>query len=271
MTGEKEIQVTLQPLGVAAPALKASTFAAEVVGTSLRALDTDPCIQPESWGGDFGYRFQNHGLSPDERRREFKNWVLARGFQDLTRGVRETLEKAYLYISVWQEHAGQAVSVKILHETMNRAERIARFKKFPELLEKVNESLQEPLAFEAEFLTLQKLRNCLEHRGGCISDSDIEEGENSLLLSFPRMMLFYYRQGEECELKVGEIIDTWAPENAALRAEVQILGRLATRRREFKLGDRVVIDERDFFEIAMACHFFASDLAGKLPGVQRTT
>lgn len=269
MTGERQIQVTLQPKGVAAPALKASTFAAEVVGTSLRALDADPCVQPESWGGDFGYRFQDHWLSPDERRREFKNWILARGFQDLTRGVRETLEEAYLYISVWREHGGQTINFKYLQDTMDQAKRSARFKKFPELLGKVNECLQEPLAFEAEFMSLQKLRNCLEHRGGCISESDIDDGEKSLMLSFPRMMLFYNRQGEECELKVGEIIDTWAPENSALTGEVQVLARLATRQRHYELGDRVVIDEKDFFEIAMACHFFASDLAAKLPGVQR--
>jgi hypothetical protein len=38
-----------------------------------------------------------------------------------------------------------------------------------------------------------------------------------------------------------------------------------TRSREYALNEPVIITQRDFYEIAMACFIFASDLAQKLP------
>jgi hypothetical protein len=41
--------------------------------------------------------------------------------------------------------------------------------------------------------------------------------------------------------------------------------RRVTRSRDYALDEPVVIEANDFFEIAMACHLFASDVATKLP------
>jgi hypothetical protein len=41
--------------------------------------------------------------------------------------------------------------------------------------------------------------------------------------------------------------------------------RRVTRLREYVVRDAVQITGQDFFEIALACHMFAGDVASKLP------
>ncbi len=238
----------------------------EAVGTSLRALDHDPCCEAESWGGYFGYKIRGLTLDPDERRVEFKNWVIAKGFQDLARGVREGLEEAYWFISVVPLANGEKIQVSEFQDRYAKARKRAKTLSFPALLEAVNEGLCSPLNFIREFASLQAVRNCLEHRGGRVGERDIDPDTETLTLSFPRLKLFYLRGDDEVELVPGEAIDTHDPENEALGEGVPILMKRVTASREYKLNEAVQIGEREFFEIAMACHFLASEIAQKLPG-----
>lgn len=64
----------------------------------------------------------------------------------------------------------------------------------------------------------------------------------------------------------GEAFDTHQI-NSDLSAVRQIYIKRVVQERVYNLFDAVVIDARDFFEIALACQMFASDLATKLPGV----
>lgn len=48
--------------------------------------------------------------------------------------------------------------------------------------------------------------------------------------------------------------------------EITVLLNRVTRSREYALGEPVVISADDFVEIASACHFFAEEIASKLPG-----
>jgi hypothetical protein len=48
--------------------------------------------------------------------------------------------------------------------------------------------LTTPLAFGAEFLSIQKVRNCLEHRGGVVGTQDADI-DGILRLSFPRFKI----------------------------------------------------------------------------------
>jgi len=92
------LEIRLDPNGVAAVAQATVTLAAHVVGTLLRALERDDLSAPEMQAGHFGYQFSGLEMEPSERREAFKNWVLSKGFQDLARGVRTTLEEAVLYL-----------------------------------------------------------------------------------------------------------------------------------------------------------------------------
>lgn len=266
MADPQQIVITLNPNGVSAPVQRVVIIASEVVAIALRALAKDDLSQPDMQGGMFGYRFGGLEWDEVERRQTFENWILSKGFQDLARGIRETLEEAALYLEIFSFNSGPTTAGYI-DERISKARRKASKLSFPDLLQSVNKKLKEPINFEAEFLSLQKVRNCLEHRGGRVGPSDIDQLTGSMILSFPRIRLFYVRGEEEIELAVGEAIDTQSPENPIKDADgqVNILLNRVTRSREYKLGEPVVILASDFYEIAMACNIFAADLASKLP------
>ena len=265
MSDLRTLHITLQPDGVATPAQKVVVLASQVVGTSLRALDADDCTEPSAWGGTFGYQFTGLGLSPDERREVFKNWILAKGFQDLARGIRETLEEALFFLAMLQRPSGVVTTIAEIEGGMAKIRSAASKLTFPALMEQVNRGLTEPMAFDAEFRSLQNVRNCLEHRGGRVGTKDVDPVTGILTLSFPRLRTFYMRGDEEVELLPGETIDTHAPDNPFGKEEVTVYLRRVTRTRDYALDEPVVIAAIDFFEIAMACHLFAADLASKLP------
>ena len=266
VSGSQTLQITLQADGVAAPAHRVVVMASQVVGTCLRALDRDDCVEPLSWGGTFGYQFKGLDLAPEERRESFKNWVLAKGFQDLARGVRETLEEALFFIRMLGRPSGVMTTLAAVEADVSAIRSSASKLTFPVLMEQVNAGLREPMAFDLEFRSLQNVRNCLEHRGGRVAPKDIDPTTGTLTLSFPRLKIFFMRGDEEIELAPGEVIDTHAPDNPfAGDKEVSFHLRRVTRSREYALNEPVVIGALDFYEIALACHLFASDLASKLP------
>jgi hypothetical protein len=126
-------------------------------------------------------------------------------------------------------------------------------------MEAVNRRLSEPLHFEKQFLSFQKVRNCLEHRDGLVTREDVEKDGDALVLSLPRLMIFYTKAGKEIEVRAGKIIEG---ENGQ-GAHVSL--RMTTDSREFKVGERIVFSADEFEEIGMGCCAFANDLSKKLP------
>lgn len=265
MSEPNALYIKLHPNGVAAPAQRAVIVASQVVGICLRALANDDLSPPEMRGGFIGYKFDGLEMSDDERRETYQNWLLSKGFQDLARGVRETLEEAVFYLAMIKREPGLTTLGEIEAE-MAEIRANAGKPRFPALLEEVNAGLTEPMAFDAEFLSLQKVRNCLEHRGGRVGPPDVDAATGTMTLSFPRLRMFYRRGEEEIEWSPGEVIDTRSPDNPFGKGEgVPLYMNRVTRSREYGLGEPVVITASDFYEIAMACQLFASDVAAKLP------
>lgn len=248
------IVVTLDRKSVAAPAQRVVMIASQVVGTCLQALANDDLSPPKLEGGFMNYRFSGLEMSVEESRETYQNWILSKGFQDLARGVRETLEEALFYIAMGKLEFRRATLEKLRGEMAEIRANAAKLL-FPKLIEAVNSGLSEPTAFEAEFLSLQRVRNCLEHRGGRVGVRDVDSAGGAMTLSFPRLGVFYRQGDEEMELALGSVSE-----------EISVYVKRVTRSREYALGDPVVISVADFAEIAMACHFFAEEIASKLPG-----
>ncbi|WP_442579606.1 hypothetical protein ACSBOB_29650 [Mesorhizobium sp. ASY16-5R] len=211
-----------------------------------------------------GYRFDPIPGSADEITNTLQNWVLGKGFQDLTRGIRETLEEAMLYLDVFRWGGGKTTMAA--YEAMVASHRAnAQKLNFPVLLAEVNKGLTQPMTFAEEFSSLQKARNCLEHRTGVVGPKDVDPVTGMLTLSFPRIRVFYKRGGEEVELALGEILDTHEVDDETAATGTSLyLGR-ATRLRQYALGEKLLVSPPDFYEISMACHLFAVDVASKLP------
>jgi hypothetical protein len=190
----------------------------------------------------------------------YENWLFSKGFQDLARGVRASLEEAALYLRFISNPPKQLSTSSTLEDLLDAMRKPATRLPFPQLLADVNSQLTSPLEFEREFLSIQKVRNCLEHRDGVVRKQDLDDLKNELTLRFPRMKLFYMRGEEEIELAQDERVD-----DRSGQASVQILRRLVTRSKMYHLGDRVTFTGTEFSEIAMACAFFGQQLSASVP------
>jgi hypothetical protein len=260
-----QLHVRLDPNGVAAPAQRAALIASDVVAACLGAVAEGELSKPEMPDQFISYQFNGPDITSDERRVLYQNWLLAKGFHDLARGIRETLEEAVLYLTLVVRKSGPTTLSGFEQEIASTRKRASKLK-FPQLLDKVNAGLVTPMAFEQEFRSIQKVRNCLEHHGGIVGTQDMDTSDAALVLSFPRFQFFYMRKDQEIELARGEVVDAQDQE-----PEVEILCRQVTRSKRYELGERITFAASEFGEIAMACNLFARDLASRLPTIPPST
>lgn len=234
----------------------AVVLSSEIVDFMFNALETaDLSKKPINEATQ--YKFKTPDLSAADRRAMYENWIFLKSFQDLMRGVRASLEQAYLFLQIL---AAPPVikSNSTLEEFLDPFRIKAEKLNFVDLLAQVNLSLPEPLHFVDAYLSLQKARNCLEHRRGIVGSVDAPAG-GVMILKFPRMKTFYLQKGKEIELEPGHIVD--AQDDAE---HVQIVARVELRELRFSKGQRVSFSTKDFNEIAFGCNYFVSDLAGKV-------
>ncbi|QTO17921.1 hypothetical protein [Burkholderia seminalis] len=259
MSDVNVMRVELNPDGVARPGLMAARDGSEIVRFAFHAMEQiDLSVPPPVAGEAISYDMGSGPASAEERRRFYENWILSKAFTELARGIRETLEEAYLFTRI-VGLLQRPTTLTDFRAEESRARVWAQGAMFPALIAAVSAALTEPLTFSSEFESLQKVRNCLEHRAGIVGARDI--GRNgSLVLNLPRLKIFYYRGTEEIELESGARIEPGDD-----REHVQICARRVTREREYVLGERVTFSVRDFHEIAFSCHLFVHDLVGKLP------
>jgi hypothetical protein len=255
------VHLTLDANAVAAPVHTAAVICREVVDFYFDAMaNADLSKVPPNVESSF-FRFDLKGpdLTAADRRALHESWILAKVFQDLMRGVRASLEQAFLFIEILSRPSHSVRSDSTLDDFVEPFLNGAAKQNFPDLLQAVNSGLQKPLEFADAYRSLQKARNCFEHRSGIVGKSDIGL-DGTMELQFPRIKLFYYRQGEEIEAEIGKPVNAEDGE-----PEVSILLKLDVRRRNFHLGQRISLTIPDFNEIAFACYHFGSQLASTLP------
>jgi hypothetical protein len=112
----------------------------------------------------FDLRFSDE-MSAEERKAAYTHWLLAKGFQDLARGIRQTLEEAYFYNGMVARAGGLRTRAEV-EAAQQELREAAGPMQFPQLLDEVSKTLISPLHYRPELLSLQDVRNCLEHRDG---------------------------------------------------------------------------------------------------------
>jgi hypothetical protein len=182
----QQLQINLNASGVAAPAQRAAWQCSEIVTFCLQsAAAGDLSKQPEIVTNAMAYKFTGPDMTAAQRFGLYENWLLAKGFHELARGVHESLEEAIFYIELlkaqqtrttWGEFQAKVAAIR------KRAGRLP----FPTLLAEVNAGLNAPLAFADEFASFQKVRNCLEHRAGTVGAEAVDQTQ-LLTLTLPRL------------------------------------------------------------------------------------
>jgi hypothetical protein len=192
-------------------------------------------------------------MSAEERRALHETWVLLKAFQDLTRGVRASLEGAYFVSEMVAAGHIRVKTETTLEDLLRPFQKKANEMNFPDLLAAVNERLEKPLAFSEAYLSMQAARNCLEHRQGVVGNADAKT-DGKMVLQFPRLKWFILRNGEEVELEP----------NMAVEEDGRIFMKIDLRHREYIVGQRFSLTAADFDEICFACSQFATDLGAGL-------
>lgn len=252
MSTKRVIKLTLNKDGVAAPAVHAAEAATNVVRWTIPALKVADIANPPPMG--FAAFEINSPDGPDEKRRRYISWILGRAFQDLARGVRETLEQAYIYtmaLRLVPEVTTYGELVSGITEIKQRANRL----NFPMLMQAVEAQLTTALNFGREFASMQKARNCLEHRNGVVASLDCDEDGKQLTLTLP--ILRFYAQTELGEAEIYP--------NMFFEAEAAVVAKRESRTFTYALGSKLEFEPEQFHGFAQACWFFANDVAGKLP------
>lgn len=250
------LNVTLNKDGVLLPAMRAVNTAAGAIVVALRALEEPDLTGPVTISGhDMTFQLEVGESSEEVRRNAYRSWLLARGFHELVRGLHMSLEEAYLWIELVKMQ-GQRLPASNFDEVVSKIKKDANAKNLPDLLEEVSSGLNSRFSWEAQALSLNRVRNCLEHRNGIVTERDAGTGSTAMELSVPSIELTTTQDdGSELKLKPGMIIE--GGRSVSLR--------IAPRHIEFKLGEPIVFTSNDFGEIAFGCWIMAQNLAGNLP------
>lgn len=258
MCYEQEIKIDLD--AVVRPARWGATLSAEVMGWALNHVSEGDWRAPSPIKGHtMQFALSMPAIPPEQRAELYRTWLLDRAFQELQRGLRATLELAYLAASVIRLRKttyGEFQAFEIVKRKW------AQRAKFAELLAAVNALLVEPMPHSSEMLTWQKVRNCLEHRGGVVTAHDVDADTGFLNLRYNRPGLGYHRDGEEIEIAPDHVVD-----DGTGQPEVQIWMKLFPQSRSFTIGEQVSISAAEFIELAMACCWVADDLRKRLVAV----
>jgi hypothetical protein len=253
------VNLELNLNAVIAPAQNAVVLSSEIVDFFSDAIaKADLSKKPVNTATQ--YKFKTPDVSAADRQAMFENWIFSKAFQDLMRGLKASLEQAYFLLELLAKPQ-KIKSDATLEEFLAPFRRKAALLHFGPLLDLVNSRLDPPLNFVDAYHSLQRARNCMEHRDGIVGDVDAPSG-GVMILSFPRVKNFYMRKGEEIELEAGHAINAEDGNET-----VQILTKLELRERRFSRCHRLSISINDFNEIAFACNYFAGQLAEKIAAV----
>jgi hypothetical protein len=253
------IHLTLNLDAIIAPAQNAVVLSSEIVDFVFASFDkADLSKKPANEATR--YKFKSPDVSAADRRSMYENWLFAKAFQDLMRGLRGSLEQAYFFLELLSGPTKVSSSIT-LEAFFAPLKKKAATLNFGDLLAQVNSKLPEPLNFLEAYESLQRARNCLEHRGGIVGEVDAPAG-GVMILKFPRAKVFYLRMGQEIEVEAGHVVDAQDGKD-----QVEILMRIDVRERRFSKYHRLSLGISDFNEIAFACNYFATDLASKVSSV----
>jgi hypothetical protein len=253
---EDRLVVTLNPSGVLAPALRAIRDTVEVVTFCLNAIEQgDLSRGPEAELMRFEMHFSDE-MSVEARHASYTHWLLSKGFQDLARGIRQTLEEAFFYNGIVAQ-AGALTTLASMQAAEKELRKAATNMQSPALLSAVNKGLTAPLHYEREFSSLGRMRNCLEHREGIVGERDVDPDTQVLRLGLPRLRMFYEDEGRQIELGRGSHVEK----------DTAVMMQVVVTEREFKLGERVTFNASEFHDIGFGFNVIANDLMSKLPKI----
>jgi hypothetical protein len=183
----------------------------------------------------------------------FRKWVLIKGFEDIHKCIRTTLERLFIFKSLEKEIA--TIEPSNLHKLGKELNTKAKNYKYPQLMKEVNSLLDMPLQYGKYFDSFNNARNCLSHDDGVITARRCNnDKKDKLVIVGQRLKLFFQNGDDQIEAEIGKP----GPENAAL-----ILGAEEFKL-EFSVGQSLEISLKQFTDILHTCIFISNHIGMKL-------
>ena len=248
-------KLILNRAAVLQPVQHAVVRSSEMVNFCFSAMEKEDLTQSPK-RAENKISFTGPACSAGERRATFESWILARALHDVIRGCKESLEQAEVYLGLLDQQPATQAAVDSLTARLKKK---AQNDSFEVVMKRINRRLNPTLEFPEAYLSLQQARNCLEHRAGIVGSEDTRRAA-TFKLTFPRIKLFYLKNGAEVEVVDGVVIEGDGDHSA-----VAIHHKLDIRQRELSIGDRLEITASEFNEIAFAANLMGEHLAKRLP------
>lgn len=259
MTDKKIQHITLNPDGVIGPLFKVLKECTDSILFGLQAAEIVKNIPPELIieEGFLRMLFDQDEADIDVKKSNFKNWLVRKGFEDLVKGIEYSLREAYLYVSLFSK-ASELKTGEAFNQALAEIRKQALRMHIPDMIEKIEPYLIHPLNYKDQILSINKGRTCLVHRGGFVTEKDINDPSNrALKLFWVKFKLFYEKEGEEIELQGQTIIESGA----------SIKMRRENNEMSFNIGEHISLNYRQFNEFIVTCHHFGTDLVDALPKI----
>lgn len=264
------VTITLDARGVGVPSQMAAKEVYDIFALAHPAIQAaDLSNVPPLAEESVHHQMEMLGRSPENGRASTNRRLMAMCISDLARGVRQSLEDAATHLDIVAHLSPAAIRNEIVDDleedmiaeiraaVMGRQELLrqrARAMRHPQLVEKVVRGLRAPLSWTPELTSFQKLRNCLEHRGGIVGQQDVDE-TGTMVLRLPYLKVDVIGRGGVVKpFEIGMAL------SEPSRMEVEVAARTST----FDLGQAVDFEPKMIGELAFACWVFASDIVDKL-------
>jgi hypothetical protein len=189
-------------------------------------------------------------------------WLLSSAFSDFVRAVSAALQEAIAYIEVattFQPGTTTVADFNSWRESTRKRVVKAQKGDLPTLLDTVEKGLSSPLTLREQVLSINKVRNCLEHRHGIVTEADLtDKAAQVLQLGWRRMRIFYEKDG--AEVAVEPLVPIVGP--------ADVKSKLEDVTKEWKLGDTIDLTVDEFNEAMFTCLLLGNEIVSKLPQVQ---
>lgn len=192
-------------------------------------------------------------LTLDVRKEIYRNWLIRKGFEDLIKAITNFLIETCRFYEILSE-LKNVKSREAYQQLLIKPFPKLSLKHYPELIRIIKSHLKEDLLFEEEIETINRVRRCIVHRDGFVTQEDFNSDENCLMLKWEYLTLKYVENGIEKDFHKYIIL--------ASEGETKIVKE--KKLKKFELNERIKISYQIFNELIFTCDLFGRDLVSKL-------
>jgi len=193
-------------------------------------------------------------LTIEQSKKNFKNWILKKGFEDLITALTELLISFSFIIELNEKiKANNETTFGEFRELIfDPNDNISKKNDFPGLIKKVSASLKEPLKYVDEVITINRVRRCLVHRNGKVRPLDFNI-ENGLELKWWFYEVNLLEKGEKKNLERFDLINS----------ETQMELKEIPKRKVYIENEQVNFNFQEYNELVLFCQKFGYDVLEK--------